>query len=331
MYIEQKYLLLASPQLPLFKKKNDYLYNFRCPYCGDSQKSQHKARGYVFKKDNTLIYKCHNCGVGASLKNLLKHIDIKIHNDYIFERYKKTDDVKPDISKFTQPKFLKGDSPLKKLKKISQLDWNHPVKKFVEKRKIPTNRHFELFFANKFCEWVNSIIPNKFPTLKNDHPRLVIPFFDKNNQMFAFQGRSFNSENPKYITIILNPEMDKIFGLNKIDKNKPMFAVEGPIDSLFLDNCIAVAGADFNKLPLDYTIIFDNERRNKELLKQIDKTIDRGYKVVLWPDNVKEKDINDMILSGKTKQEIKSTIENNTYQGNMAKIRLTTWRKINVK
>ena len=178
---------------------------------------------------------------------------------------------------------------------------------------------------------MNSIIPNKFPTLKGDHPRLVIPFFDENNKMFAFQGRSFNSENPKYITIILNPEMDKIFGLNRIDKNKPLFAVEGPIDSLFLDNCIAVAGADFNKLPLDYTIIFDNERRNKELLKQIDKTIDRGYKVVLWPDNVKEKDINDMILSGKTKHEIKSTIENNTYQGNMAKIRLTTWRKVNVK
>ena len=125
--------------------------------------------------------------------------------------------------------------------------------------------------------------------------------------------------------------MDKIFGLNRIDKNKPLFAVEGPIDSLFLDNCIAVAGADFNKLPLDYTIIFDNERRNRELLKQIEKTIDNGYKVVLWPDNVKEKDINDMILSGKTKQEIKSTIENNTYQGTMAKMRLTTWRKVNVK
>ena len=125
--------------------------------------------------------------------------------------------------------------------------------------------------------------------------------------------------------------MDKIFGLNRIDKNKPLFAVEGPIDSLFLDNCVAVAGADFNKLPLDYTIIFDNERRNRELLKQIEKTIDNGYKVVLWPDDIKEKDINDMILSGKTKQEIKLTIEENTYQGNMAKMRLTTWRKVNVK
>ena len=331
MYIEQKYLLLASSQLSQFKKKSNNLYNFRCPYCGDSQKSQLKARGFVFPKGNNLLYKCHNCGKGANLKGLLKHIDIKIYNDYIMEKYKNNDTVEPDISKFTKPKFLRGDSPLKKLKKISQLDWNHPAKKFIDNRKIPTNRHFELFFVNKFYEWVNTIIPNKFPSLENDHPRIVIPFFDENNKMFAFQGRSFNSENPKYITIILNPEIDKIFGLNKIDKNKPLFAVEGPIDSLFLDNCVAVAGADFNKLPLDYTIIFDNEKRNEQLLKQIKKTIDRDYKVVLWPDDIKEKDINDMILSGKTKEEIKSIIQNNTYQGNMVKLRLTTWRKINVK
>ena len=327
MFIEQKYLLLASSQLSQFKKKGDHLYNFRCPYCGDSQKSKLKARGFVFLKDNKFIYKCHNCSKGASLQNLLKYVDVKIYNDYIFERYKKTDN-EPDIGKFTQPKFLKGDSPLRKLKKVSQLSWNHPVKQFVQKRKIPTNLHFELFFARKFYEWVNSIVPNKFQDLSNDHPRLVIPFFDEDNKMFAFQGRAFGKENPKYITIILDPTRDKIYGLNRLDKNNPIFAVEGPIDSLFLDNCVAVAGADFNKLPLDYTIIFDNERRNKEVLKQIEKTITKGYKVVLWPDDIKEKDINEMILSGMTKEDVKRIITKNTYQGNMALIKLTTWRKV---
>ena len=246
MFIEQKYLLLASSQLSQFKKKGDHLYNFRCPYCGDSQKSKLKARGFVFLKDNKFIYKCHNCSKGASLQNLLKYVDVKIYNDYIFERYKKTDN-EPDIGKFTQPKFLKGDSPLRKLKKVSQLSWNHPVKQFVQKRKIPTNLHFELFFAQKFYKCVNSIVPNKFQDLTNDHPRLVIPFFDEDNKMFAFQGRAFGKENPKYITIILDPTRDKIYGLNRLDKNNPIFAVEGPIDSLFLDNCIAVGGADFNK------------------------------------------------------------------------------------
>jgi len=326
MYIEQKYLSIVSSQLSQFKKKGDYLYNFRCPYCGDSQKSRLKARGFIFRKDSDLIYKCHNCGKGASFTNFLKYVDSKIYNDYIMEKYKKTDS-EPNI-KFTEPNFLRGDSPLKRLKKISQLEWNHPVKRFVQKRKIPSSQHYELYFAPKFYAWVNSIIPNKFSKLDNDHPRLVIPFFDEKRKMFAFQGRAFGDEIPKYITIILDPTKNKIYGLNRVKKDRPLYAVEGPIDSLFLDNCVAVAGADFTSLPMDTTIIFDNERRNKEVLKQVEKTINRGYKVVLWPSEVKEKDINDMILSGKTKYQLQQIIKQNTFSGIQAKTRFVFWKKV---
>ena len=322
--------MILSSQLQRFRKTGDFLWNFRCPYCGDSQKSQSKARGFVFRKESNLIYKCHNCGVGASFNNMLKHVDPKLHKDYILERYKPNEPDVPDIGKFTQPKFMKGPSPLKSLKKISSLKHDHPVKRFVDNRRIPSTLHFELFFAPKFYEWVNKVVPNKFPSLKGDHPRLVIPFFDENNKMFAFQGRAFGNEQPKYITIKLNPEKDKIYGLNRLNRNKPIYVVEGPIDSLFLDNCIAVAGADFTKLSKENTtIVFDNERRNKEILKQIEKTVNEGYKVVFWPDDIKEKDINDMILAGITKEEIQTIIKNNTYQGSMAKIRMTTWRKTN--
>ena len=332
MYIEQKYLMILSSQLQRFKKTGDFLYNFRCPYCGDSQKSQSKARGFVFRKESNLIYKCHNCGVGASFNNMLKYVDPKLHKDYILERYKPNEPDVPDIGKFTQPKFMNGPSPLKSLKKISSLKHDHPVKRFVDNRRIPSTLHFELFFAPKFYEWVNKVVPNKFPSLKGDHPRLVIPFFDENNKMFAFQGRAFGNEIPKYITIILDPDKNKIYGLNRLDSTKQIQVTEGPIDSMFLDNCVAVAGADFSGLPVDNTtIIFDNERRNVEILKQIEKTIDLGYNVVLWPDDVKEKDINDMILAGRTKEEVQSIINKNSYQGNMAKIRFVTWRKRNAR
>ena len=332
MFIEQKYLNIVSSQLQRFKKTGDFLWNFRCPYCGDSQKNQSKARGFVFRKESNLIYKCHNCGVGASFNNMLKHVDPKLHKDYILERYKPNEPDVPDIGKFTQPKFMKGPSPLKSLKKISSLKHDHPVKRFVDDRRIPSTLHFELFFAPKFYEWVNKVVPNKFPSLKGDHPRLVIPFFDENNKMFAFQGRAFGNEIPKYITIILDPDKNKIYGLNRLDSTKQIQVTEGPIDSMFLDNCVAVAGADFSGLPVDNTtIIFDNERRNVEILKQIEKTIDLGYNVVLWPDDVKEKDINDMILAGRTKEEVQSIINKNSYQGNMAKIRFVTWRKRNAR
>ena len=327
MYIEQKYLNIVSSQLLRFKKTNDFVWNFRCPYCGDSQKNSSKARGFVFRKELNLIYKCHNCGVGASFKNLLNHIDPKICNDYIFEKYKKNE-PEVDIGKFTQPKFMKGPSPLKSLKKVSSLKYDHPVKRFVESRQIPSKVHYELFYAPKFYEWVNKIIPNKFPSLKGDHPRLVIPFLDEDNKMFAFQGRAFGNEIPKYITITLDPDKNKIYGLNRLDTKKPKLVVEGPIDSLFLDNCIAVAGADFTRLEKENTtIIFDNERRNLEVLKQIEKTIDLGYNVVLWPDDIKEKDINELIMNDKTKTQVQNIIFDNTYSGLSALTKLNSYKR----
>ena len=333
MYIEQKYLLLASSQLSQFTKKGDYLYNFRCPYCGDSHKSKTKARGYVFRKEQKLLYRCHNCSKGTTLQGLLKHIDVNIYKDYIFEQYKK-DRVNKELDgklTFTQPNFMKGSSPLKSLKKISQLRHDHPVKRFVDSRKIPTKTHFELFFAPKFYKWVNTIIPNKFPSTEGDHPRLVIPFFDENNKFFCFQGRSFGNENPKYITLKLDPDKNKVYGLNRVDKSKHILVVEGPIDSLFLDNCIAVAGADFSKNLIDgeLVIIYDNEPRNKEICKQIEKTIKQGQKIVIWPNHVKQKDINDMIIAGYTKQDLETIIKNNTFSGAEAQLKLAEWRKIN--
>ena len=331
-YIDQKYLLLLSSQLKQFKKKNDGLYNFRCPYCGDSKKSETKARGFMFRKENSMIYKCHNCGVGASFKNFVKHVDSKIYNEYILERYKKKE-VEPDISQFRKPKFLLGDSPLKSLIKVSTLEHNHPVKKFLENRQIPSHSHHELFLAPKFFEWVNSLVPNKFPSLDGDHPRLVIPFFDERDKMFAFQGRAFGKENPKYITIVLDSDRDKIYGLNREDWNKKVYVVEGPIDSLFLDNCIATAQSDLRikKKKENVILIPDNEPRNKEIVKQIERFISDGYSVVLWPEYVKEKDINDMILSGKSKSEIQKIINENVYSGIKAKTQFVFWKKVELK
>jgi hypothetical protein len=261
----------------------------------------------------------------------LKQVDSKIYNEYILERYKKKE-VEPDITQFRKPRFLLGDSPLKSLIKVSTLEHNHPVKKFLEKRQIPSRFHYELFLAPKFFEWVNTLVPNKFPSLDGDHPRLVIPFFNTKEKMFAFQGRAFGEEKPKYITIVLDSESPKIYGINKIDWNKKVYVVEGPIDSLFLDNCIATAQSDLRVGHKDNVILVpDNEPRNKEIVKQIERFIDDGYSVVLWPEYVKEKDINDMILSGKTTVEIQKIINENVYNGINAKTQFVFWKKVELK
>jgi hypothetical protein len=197
----------------------------------------------------------------------------------------------------------------------------------------------DLYLCKSFYKFTNSLVPNKFPSLDGDHPRLLIPFRDEKGEIFAYQGRAFGDEQPKYITIRLDNEHDKIFGLDKVVNDKDILVVEGPLDSLFLDNCIAVAGSDFSK-PLSVggklitngqlTIVFDNEPRNLEICKQIKRTIQQGRKVVLWPATVIQKDINDMILSGLVKEEIEEIIKMNTFSMAEAQLRFVEWRKINV-
>ena len=329
-YIDTKYLNIISPYLQQFKKKGDDLWNFRCPYCGDSHKSRTKARGFVFRKKNDLFFKCHNCGTGASLGNLIKTLDSKTYKDYIMERYKKGVETRsspqPEF-KFNAPVFRKKGI-LKGLKSIQDLPDDHPARQIVERRKLPVESLSDLYLCESFFKFTNSIIKGKFPSLGGDHPRLIIPFRGEDGEVFAYQGRAFGNEQPKYITIKIDADRDKIFGLDKVDKSKPILVVEGPLDSLFLDNCIAVAGADFSSMEGDLTVIYDNEPRNKEINKQIEKTIDQGKSVCLWPDTMVCKDINDMIILGYTKEEIQEIITNNTFSGVAAKLRFADWRRI---
>ena len=328
-YIDSKYLSIISPQLLKFKKKGDFLWNFRCPYCGDSQKSRSKARGFVYRKKNDLFFKCHNCGAGTTIGNLIKYVDSKIHKDYIMERYRsgvKTNNPEPEFH-FNAPVFRKKGI-LKGLQSIEDLPTDHPARAIVEKRLIPSKSLCDLYLCESFFKFTNSIIPNKFPSLDGDHPRLLIPFRDEQGEIFAYQGRAFGKEQPKYITIKIDGDKDKVFGLDRVDRSKPIYVVEGPLDSLFLDNCIAVAGADFNNLRGDLTVIYDNEPRNREINKQIEKTIDQGKKVCLWPDHIKHKDINDMVVAGSTKEQIQEIIVDNTFSGVAAKLRFSEWKKI---
>ena len=329
-YIDVKYVNLISPYLQQFKKKGDFLWNFRCPYCGDSQKSRTKARGFVYRKKNDLFYKCHNCGMGTTLGNLIKKIDLKTYDDYIVERYKsgsQNNTPTPEF-KFDVPIFRKG-GVLKGLKSIADLPESHPARKIISDRLIPEECFKDLYLCESFYKFTNNLVPNKFPSLDGDHPRLLIPFRDEEGEMFAYQGRAFGKEQPKYLTIKLE-ERDKIFGLDRVDKRKEVFVVEGPLDSLFLDNCIAIAGAEVPNLDCDFTIVFDNEPRNKEICKQMEKTLNQGTGLVIWPDSIKHKDINDMIVAGYSQSQVQQIIKDNTFIGVAARLRFTEWRKINV-
>jgi len=112
-----------------------------------------------------------------------------------------------------------------------------------------------------------------------------------------------------------------------------IYVVEGPIDSLFLDNSVATADSNLTSITEVFdkskvTLIFDNEPRNKEIVKLMNKAIENHYNVVIWPEMITRKDINEMILDGFTKEELQDIIHNNTFVNLRAKMEFVNWKKI---
>lgn len=335
LYIDQKYVSLISSQLPNFKQRGDYLWNFRCVICGDSSKKKNKARGYIYMSKGVLLVKCHNCGYGASFSNFLKYLDPRVFQEYSVEKYRDTISSKRVINDQAVPEIFKRvENPLRRLKSLDQLSETHPAVRYVRSRKIPDRFFSKLYFAPKFFKYINSVIPNKFEEdmMKYDHPRLIIPFYDRLGNCFAVQGRAFGQEDPKYITIKFDPTAEKIFGLERFDAFERAYITEGPLDSLFLPNALAVSGATLNtpfiqKIKSKCVIVYDNEPRSKEITFMMEKMIEQGFSICLWPDNYQHKDINEGIMNGYSAEDIKYIIDNNTFAGIGAKLKFAHWRK----
>ena len=320
--IDSKYIGLVSSRLQKFKRVKADLFNFRCPICGDSQKHKNKARGYFYQVKTNTNYKCHNCGASMSFNNFLKQIDSTLHKQYTMEKFKEG---------FTGRNFVLEEPKLEFTKPIFRKKIDLPrasevpvAKNYLEKRNLDAS---QFYFAAKFKEWTNTQ-KHTFDTIGRDESRIIIPMYDTDKNLIGFQGRSLGPNSVKYITVMLQDEAPKLFGLDKIDDTKPIYITEGPFDSTFLENSVAMCGSDLDIGSFgwsSYIWVFDNEPRNREIIERINKTIDRGDQIVIWPSNIHEKDINDMVLSG---HNVKSIVESNTYSSLQAKIKFNIWKKV---
>lgn len=338
---------MVVSSLDMAKWKGDTTLNHRCLYCGDSSKNTYKARGYHFAVEQSFIYKCHNCGKSTSSVNFIKDHFPVIHKEYVKEWLKESGrKPKNHASGHKMPsantfKFTpKTEINTKDIMTVENLKFLMKpcnevavAKKYLEDRKIPKVHFNELWYTEHPQSL--SLLSSKYKdrVLGND-PRIILPFFSEDGELIGISGRAINDSPLRYLTMRFRDDLPLIFNLNKVDRTKTIYVTEGPIDSLFLPNSIAVAGSDFKKI--DETIkdssvlIFDNEPRNKEILKKIDEVIDLGYSVCVWNDRRVDayKDINEMILNGLTEQEVKSIIDECTTDGLSAKLKLQEYKKI---
>ena len=325
--IDSKYIGLVSSRLDKFKRVKSNLYNFRCPICGDSKKHKNKARGYLYQVKTNTNFKCHNCGASLSFNNFLKQIDTSLHKQYVMEKFKEghTSGIgKGNSFVVESPKFDFKKPVFKKSLDLPRASEVPIATKYLEKRKIDPSR---FYFTKEFQKWTNTH-KQTFHTIHRDESRVIIPLHDTEKNLIGFQGRSLGPNSVKYITVMLNEDAPKIYGLDKIDERKPIYITEGPFDSTFVENSVAMCGSDLDIGSFgwsNYIWVFDNEPRNREIVKRISNTIDKGEQVIIWPKQIVEKDINDMALAG---HDIMSILESNTYSGLKAKVKFNTWKKV---
>ena len=335
LYVDVSFARRVGVSMRNWKDKGRNSFNFSCPICGDSKKNTRKARGYFFAKKNNLFFKCHNCGVGLSLKNFLKQVAPPLYSEYVLENFAEGSSTKnPSTPKFDNNLKEYFNEHVKKkydeyigLPNINQIKEENMAREVCVARKIPSSMWDKLFFARDWKEWVNEKIPDKYDFISE--PRLVIPFYDRAGKMFMAQGRSLFKSKMKYLTVRFDEDAPKVYGLDRWNQDSRTYVVEGPIDSLFLSNCLAVAGADLESLPtlnkLSTTLIFDNEPRNPITVKKITQAIDRGWTVFIPPRGYVVKDLNEAIQAGMNPGSLQIFVETYSYEGMRAKLELSQW------
>ena len=323
-FVDSKYISLISARLEKFVKKKADLYNFRCPICGDSSKNKTKTRGYLYAMKNNTNFKCHNCGASMSFGNFLKHLDPILYKQYNLEKFKEGHVGKSSPNPAPKLEFKKPVFKKKAKIDLPKASECEEAKKYLERRNLNPDK---FYYTEGFKKWANTLT-RAFDTTEYDDARIVIPLLTQEGDLFGFQGRALGPSKVKYITIMIDETQPKVYGLENIDLNKTVYVVEGPFDSTFVENSIAMCGADVSLGSLgikDLVYVYDNEPRNREICQRIDKAITLGHKVVIFPDTIKEKDINDMVMAG---HDIMSVLESSIYQSIKAKLKYNEWKRL---
>lgn len=341
-YIDHQYIQSISSRLRNFKKLGRSKYNFSCPICGDSHKNKTKARGYILSKGKDTFYYCHNdSGCNSTFDSFLKRLDVSLHRQYRLEKFKESVKSYRQVDHVETSEIKKETKTVdttNQLVKLLDLPADHPARQYINSRKIPHSKQTDIFYCERWRKFTNDTLET--PTYSDaqlvlDHDRIVFPLRYKDGSIFAYQGRALNKNiQPRYLTIKLDENAVKIFGQNTVDEKKTVYILEGPIDSLFVRNAVALAGSDISIDNCPYAgnrvFVLDNEPRNAAIVRKYYKLLQQGEKLVSWKNcKWKQKDINDMLLHnpGCTQEDINTYLSTHVISGLRGKLEIDQWKK----
>lgn len=341
LYLDRKYVLLMSGRLRNFQQKNGDLFNFSCPFCGDSQKNLRKARGYIYARADEYFYMCHNCGQSTNFYSFLKFVDPVKHREWVMERFvqKRTGRTqnRSEIADTLVPE--RKEELMLSLHTVDMLPDEHYAKQYIQNRKIPERFWSELYYTDNFKKFMDDFFPEHGKEGLLSDARIVLPHTNFDGDYTHIVGRALENADKtlRYQIVRILKDEGKAFGLHRLSKdfNEPVYITEGQFDSLFLPN--AVASGDSNLLGLAHslrdkgyinvTLVYDAEPRNRELVQQIEEAVKDNQRVTLLPYNEKAKDLNDFVMNGMTLDNIKKLVDKNTVKGLVANLKFLAWKK----
>lgn len=338
LYTDIKYLQLLSTRLEGFHKKSEYLWNCRCFLCGDSQVKKTKMRGYFFREKERLVYKCHNCSRSHKISTILRHLDPTLYKEYLLESYSDPHQQrKPLYKRVHSIPAVRFDSikqtTIEGAERCDYLPAEHHCRLYLMRRQIPTSRWSLLHYTDNYETVIRHLAPEEVKKVRPD-TRLLIPFYDAYGAMTAISGRALGVSELRYVTIRLAEGITKlVYGMERIKSTQPLIITEGPLDSLFFSNAVASGDANLTLAAeriehSDVYLVFDNERRNKEIVESMRKAIHAGYRVMFWSEIIRGKDVNEMILNGHTVEELTQAIYRDSASGLTAQTKLSFWKKV---
>lgn len=330
-YVDEQFAELALQRQPRYKKYNGrFKLNCRCKICGDSASDEFKARFWAREYEDTVMLKCYNCDYSNSIAGYIKEEEPDLYRDYLMEKRKGNFLITPKEQPKEEKKIIEF---IPYSVRIDTVDRDTKLMQYVRKRKIPEEAYDKIYFTSEWQKLVNHIKEGTFSYPK-DELRMVIPIFNKEGGIEALQGRALAKDSSvKYMTIKAYEGASKVYGVDRAVPDKPVVITEGPLDSLFLDNAIAITGGslDLNQVPFSDNRIWalDNEPRHKDTINRMKKLINSGERVVFWDTlEYSGKDINDFIMNGASKEYLMNYIMNNNFSGLQAQLRLNKFSKV---
>ena len=303
-----RYIVLAAERLGNCVISG-YKINLRCNICGDG-KSKRKKRGYLVydKKRNVIYYKCFNegdceCageGNAWSGKKWLRHTAPDIYKAFRSEALVSNKTFEINLTEVSETSAREEEE--KNINAFLPIDRCSPeyfsaVKDFCLKRMIP-RKYIKTFLVAESGKY---------------NGRLIIPFKDTSGNNY-FQARTLFNQTPKYLNFTGNRN-HAIFGINEVKSDKPVIVLEGPIDSMFVENSVATLGCSYSESVQEILnnfnsiYLFDNDKAGYSASKRM---LEKGRPVFLWKRYLQDnginenvKDINELVILTRHKARFK--------------------------